>query len=149
MSDLFGRIFRSGAVVVLCAAGLSAHPKISGTWTLQAAISDFGGEPSVETGTVTIDDREHHIYISRTFNYDNAKGGFDYGFTTDGEENSTIKKGKTFRSKAKWTGNTLTVTTTQDGLTTTERFALAPDGSLMLLVERQNHHSERLYFVRQ
>jgi hypothetical protein len=125
MRSIVGRIFpilASGLLFCAITETLAARPRINGTWVLQPTRSNFAGEEALATGTVTINDREHHIYISRTFNYDNASGGFDYSFTTDGQENSTIKKGKNFRSKAKWEGDTLKVTTTQDGMTTIEHF---------------------------
>lgn len=144
-----GRIFQLSMAAVL-ALPLLAHPNINGAWTLVPTQSNFAGEPVLETGTVTINDRQHNIYVSRSFNYDNAAGGFDYNFTTDGRENSTIKNGKAFRSKAKWEGDVLKVTTTREGLTTVEHYSLTPDGSMLVLsVERPNHNNETLMFRHQ
>ena len=137
------------AGLLICVSVALAHTNINGTWVLQPTRSNFAGEQVLETGTVTISDREHHIYISRTFNYDSANGGFDYNFTTDGNENSSIKNGKSFKSKAKWEGGVLKVKTTRDGLVTTEQFSLTNDGLLMLMVERPNHQAETLLFQRQ
>jgi hypothetical protein len=148
MRDLCGKIF-----LVLACAGLIvplfAHPLVNGTWVLNPTRSNFAGEPAIQTGTVTINERQHHIYISRSFNYDNEAGGFDYSFTTDGAVNSTIKNGKSFRSKAKWEHDSLVVTTTREGLTTVERYNPNPDGTLTLVVERPNHQTETLYMQRQ
>jgi hypothetical protein len=146
-----GRIFPVVclAVLALAPAAMLAHPNINGTWVLNKTQSNFAGETVIETGSVTVNDREHHLYISRTFNYDGEKGGFDYNFTTDGAENATIKKGVSFKSKAKWEGDTLKVTTTRDGLTTTEHFSLTAEGTLVLMVDRPNHQSESLLFQRQ
>jgi hypothetical protein len=63
--------------------------------------------------------------------------------------NSWIKKGTSFKSKAKWEGDTLKVTTTRDGLTTVEHFSLSLEGNLILNVERPNHQSETLIFQHQ
>lgn len=150
--QVFSRRFftLAGVLAALAAApaALASHANLNGTWVLNATRSNFAGEPVIETGTLTINDREHHIYIARTFNYDNAKGGFDYSFTTDGEENSTIRKGESFKSKAKWDGDNLKVTTTRDGLTTIEHFSLAADGTLILMLDRPNHSAETLVFQR-
>jgi hypothetical protein len=151
MRTISGRIFPVLCVAVLgvVPAVLLAHPNINGTWVLNKVRSNFAGETVIETGSITVNDREHHIYISRTFNYDGEKGGFDYNFTTDGEENSSIKKGVSFKSKAKWEGDNLKVKTTRDGLTTTEHFSLSADGTLILMVDRPNHQAETLLFQRQ
>jgi hypothetical protein len=36
------------------------HNVLNGIWTLVPAMSDFAGQPVVQTGTVTIHDRGHH-----------------------------------------------------------------------------------------
>ena len=151
MRAISGRIFSIMGIVVLGVMPLAllAHPNINGVWVLNKVRSNFAGEPVIETGSITINDREHNIYISRTFNYDGEKGGFDFNFTTDGQENSTIKKGVSFKSKAKWEGDALKVKTTRDGLTTMEHFSLTGEGTLILMVDRPNHQSETLLFQRQ
>lgn len=62
--------------------------------------------------------------------------------------NHTIREGPAFTAKAKWEGDVLKVTGTQDGITTVERFRLANDGSLLLTVERPGHAVETLMFQR-
>src|SRR5258708_37772137 len=103
------------------------HHSLNGTWVMIPAQSKFEGQPVIQSGTVTINDREHNIYISRNFTYDGAKESISYNFATDGRENSTIHNGKTFKSKAKWEDGVLKVTTTQDNSTTVERFSPQPD----------------------
>ena len=126
MPRITGRIF----LLLVVAAGLMlAHPNLNGTWVLAPTRSNFAGEPVLQTGTITIGAREHNIYVSRSFNYDGETGGFEYSFTTDGHENSTIHKGKTFKSKARWEGDELKVTTTREGMTTVERFRLEPEAT--------------------
>jgi hypothetical protein len=142
----------SVAVVAMFAGSAYArnsHHDLNGTWTLVPTRSDFAGEPTIETGTVTINDREHNITISRSFTFDGANQTNSYSFTTDGRENATIRDGKNFKSKAKWDGDILAVNTTQDAATTSERYELAPDGFLRLFVERSGHRPVTLYFQRQ
>jgi hypothetical protein len=103
----------------------------------------------IQTGTITIDDRQHNISIMRNFNYEGLNQTVDYRFSTDGRENSSIHEGKGFKSKAKWEGNELKVTSTQDDVTSTERFNQSGDGTLMLVVERPGHRTITLFFERQ
>ena len=48
------------------------HIALNGTWTLVPTKSDFAGQPVVQTGTVTINEREGIITISRSFVYAGA-----------------------------------------------------------------------------
>ncbi len=127
----------------------NSHHDLNGTWKLIQTRSNFAGEPVIETGTVSINDREHNITVSRSFTFDGANQTNSYSFTTDGRVNSTIRNGKDFKSKAKWDGDILVVNTTQDTETTTERYNLDPDGTLRLFVERTGHQPVTLYFERQ
>ena len=152
MPRIPGRIFLFSLVaftLLLTPAPVLAHPNLNGTWVLAPTRSNFAGEPVIQTGAVTISEREHNIYISRSFNYDGETGGFDYSFSTDGRENSTIHKRKTFKSKAHWENGVLKVTTTRDGLTTVETFTLAPEGFLTMTIQRPDHQVQTLVFQRQ
>jgi hypothetical protein len=61
------------------------HRELNGTWTLVPARSELEGEPAIQTGTVTINDRENNIYISRNFAFNGANQTVAYNFTTDGK----------------------------------------------------------------
>lgn len=137
--------------LTLLAVSLAAanHHSLNGTWTLEPARSHFNGEPAIQTGSVTINDREHNITVTRSFNYDGADQSFEYSFSTDGRENSSIHQGRSFKTKAKWEGNVLRVITLDNGVSTVERYSLQPDGSLMLVVERGEHRPATLFFQRQ
>ena len=69
-------------------------------------------------------------------------------FSTDARQNSAIKQGG-LKSKTKWDGDVLRVTTMQSGITTVERYSLLGDGDMMLQVERTGHQPETLYFQHQ
>ena len=147
------RNFFKASVICLAFFAVSAaiaggHHSLNGTWVLEPTKSDFGGQPTLQTGTVTINDREHNITVSRNFNYDGANESFSYSFGTDGRENSTIHQGKAFKSKAKWDDNVLKVTTTQNDVTVVERYTLEPDGSMKLMIERPGHRMISLFFQR-
>lgn len=138
------------ALLSLTAAALWAgsHQSLNGTWRLIPARGEFAGEQVIQTGTVTIADRQGNIFVSRDFTFDGESQTASYGFSTDGRENSSIHEGKQFKSKAKWEGHTLVVTSTQDNITSTERFSLGADGALTLVVERPAHRAITLYFER-
>ena len=106
----------------------SDHSALNGTWTLVPAKSDFAGQPVVQTGTVTIADREGIIIVSRSFVYAGATETFFYSDVTDSEHNATIRTGKDLKTKTRWDHDVLKVTTTQSGAVTLESYALAADG---------------------
>ena len=124
------------------------HDALNGTWTLVPARSDFGGQRVVQTGTVTIDERQGNITVSRSFVYEGATRTFFYNDTTDSENNATIHTGKDLRSRTRWDHDVLKVTTTQSGETTIESYTLAEDGTMMVSVVRPEHKPITLVFQR-
>ena len=151
MFGRFGRNFLVGAATfaMLAVCGWAAHHhELNGTWQLEPARSVLNGEPAIKSGTVTIRDREGNIYVSRNFDFDAADQSVTANFTTDAKNGATIKQ-LGLKSKPKWDGHVLTVTTDQGGITTVERFSLLDDGNMMEQVERMGHHPETFYFVRQ
>jgi hypothetical protein len=124
------------------------HNELNGTWTLLPAKSDFGGQPVVQTGTVTIAARDGIIIVSRSFVYKGAAETFFYNDVTDAENNATIHSGKDLKSKTRWDGDILKVTTTDSGRVTLESYTLAEDGSMTVLVERTDRKPFTLIFER-
>jgi flagellar capping protein FliD len=120
-------------------AGARNHSALNGTWTLVPAKSDFAGQAVVQTGTVTIDDKEGVIIVSRNFFYRDV---------TDAENNATIHTGKDIKSKTRWDHGVLKVTTTQSGAITLESYALAADGTMMVSVVRPESKPITLVFQR-
>ena len=140
----------TGAVLTTLLFGLSAfardHSALNGTWTLVPAKSDFAGQPVVQTGTVTINDRQGIITVSRNFVYKGATETFFYSDMTDAEHNATIRTGKELKSKSRWDHDVLKVTTTQSGAITLESYTLAADGTMMVSVERPEQKPITLFF---
>src|ERR1017187_6536284 len=140
----------TGAVLttLLCAFSAIArdHSALNGTWTLVPARSDFAGQRVVQTGTVTINDREGIITVSRNFVYEGAAETFFYSDMTDAENNATIHTGKDLKSKTRWDHDVLKVTTTQFGAVTLESYTLAGDGTMMVSVVRPDHKLITLVF---
>ena len=145
---------RFSAVVVatlLFALSASArdHSALTGTWTLVPAKSDFAGQSVVQTGTVTISDREGIIIVQRSFVYAGATETFFYKDITDAENNATIHSGKDVKSKTRWDHDVLKVTTTQSGEVTTESYSLAGDGTMLDTVVKPGQSPITLVFQRQ
>jgi hypothetical protein len=140
----------AAAAVFFAAIALAAnHHSLNGTWKLISDRSDFAGGNMIQSASITINDREHNIYISRNFTSEGENMTSSYTFDTDGRENSTIHQGAIFKSKAKWDGDTLKVTTTRNNGIETERYSMQPDGTLLLVIDRPDHRTLNLYFQRQ
>jgi hypothetical protein len=136
---------------VLSAASAFArdHSALNGAWSLVPAKSDFAGQPVVQTGTVTINDKDGIIIVSRNFRYEGSTDTFFYSDVTDSERNATIHSGKDLKSKTSWDHDVLKVKTTQSGAVTLESYALAADGTMLVQVERPEHKPIILVFQRQ
>lgn len=143
--------FLSAAALAFFAASAFAanHHSLNGTWTLLADKSDFGGGKMIQSATITINDRQHNISISRNFTSEGENTTASYTFDTDARENATIHQGAGFKSKAKWDGDVLKVTTTRTNGVEMERYSLQPDGTLMMVIDRPDHRTLTLYFQRQ
>jgi hypothetical protein len=125
-----------------------SHTALNGTWTLVPAKSEFAGQPVIQTGTVTINERQGDITVSRNFKYEGADETLFYRDMVDSRNSATIHDGKDFKSKARWDHDTLKVTTTQSGSVTTETYMLAPDGMMTATVIRADHKPVTLVFER-
>ncbi len=124
------------------------HSELNGTWALVAAKSDFAGQAVVQTGTVTIADREGIIIVSRSFVYAGAAETFFYRDVTDSEHGDTFHDGKDLKSRTNWDHDVLKVTTTRSGVVTVESYTLADDGTLMDTVVSPGHAPITLLFQR-
>src|ERR1700729_2352416 len=97
-----------GTILLFALSGLASdHSALNGVWTLVPAKSDFSGQPVVQTGTVTISDRQGIIIVTRSFVYRGATETFFYKDITDAESNATIHTGKDIKSKTRWDGDVL------------------------------------------
>ena len=124
------------------------HTALNGTWTLEPTQSDFGGQPVIQTGTVTINERQGDITVSRNFSYEGNGETFFYKDMVDSENGATIKTSKDMKSKARWDHDVLRVTTTQSGVVTTESYTLAPNGTMTANVMKPGSKPITLVFVR-
>ena len=140
----------TGAILATLLCGVSAfardHSSLNGTWTLVPAKSDFAGQPVVQTGTVTINDHQGIITVSRNFVYKSTTETFYYSDMTDADRGATIHTGKDLKSKSRWDHDVLKVTTTQSGAITLESYTLAADGTMTVNVVRPAHTPITLVF---
>jgi hypothetical protein len=146
-TKLVGAVLATLLLVVFAFA--HDHNFLNGTWTLVPTRSDFAGQPVVQTGTVTINERQGLITVSRNFTYEGATETFFYRDITDAENDATIRTGKNLKSKTSWDHDALKVTTTQYGAITIERYTLAADGTMMVSVARPDHKPFTLVFQHQ
>jgi hypothetical protein len=135
-------------LLLVAPAFSSDHAALNGTWTLVPAKSEFAGEPVIQTGTVTINERQGNVTVSRNFAYEGATESFFYRDVTDSRDSATIHAGKDLKSKTRWEHDALKVTTTQSGVITVETYTLAPDGTMMATVVRPDRKPITLAFER-
>jgi hypothetical protein len=142
----------AGAVLVTLLIASSAlardHNILNGTWTLVPTRSDFSGQPVVQTGSVTIHDREGVTVVSRSFVYEGTTETFFYSDSTGSQFGGTVHSGKDLKTRTKWDRDVLKVTTTQSGAITLESYSLAADGSMLVSVDRPDHKIISLVFER-
>jgi hypothetical protein len=136
------------ALLLASSAFASDRKALNGTWTLEPAQSDFAGQPVVQTGTVSINDKNGIIIVTRSFVYAGATETFYYNDSQGSRNNSTIRTNKDVKTKTKWDDDVLKVTTTDSGAVTLESYSLAKDGAMLVLVERPASKPITLVFRR-
>lgn len=124
------------------------HTALNGAWTLIPTRSDFAGQPVIQTGTVTINERQGDISVERNFAYEGATGTTFYRDMIDSENSATIHNGKELKTKARWDHDVLKVTTTVAGAVTQETYTLEADGAMMVNVMRPGRKPITLFFER-
>lgn len=148
----YSKITTTGAVLATLLFAFTALARdrtlLNGTWTLVPTKSDFAGQPVIQTGTVTINERDGDITVSRNFAYEGATDTFFYRDLTDSENSATIHSGKDLKSKTKWDHDVLKVITTQSGAVTIESYSLAADGAMLVSVTRPDRKPITLVFQR-
>ncbi len=136
------------ALLFACCAFAHDHIALNGTWTLVPTKSEFAGQPVIQTGTVTINERQGDITVTRNFAYEGADQTLFYRDLTDSQNSATIHSGKDLKSKTKWDHNVLKVTTTESGLVTVESYSLTADGEMRVSVVRPDRKAFTLVFER-
>jgi hypothetical protein len=124
------------------------HHDLNGTWILIATPHQPNGASAIGAGTVVIEDRQGNVYISQNFTYSSPVQGVSTALTLDGRRGATARDGN-LTGKAKWENGALQVKTTENGLTSVERFSLQPEGTMMLTLDRPGSPTATLFFRRE
>ena len=144
-----------GAVLATVLLALSAfaheHIALNGVWVLAPKKSDFAGDRVMKSGTITIDEREGNITVSRSFAYgDGDDRTVFYNDSTDSQNGATVHRSDNLKSKIRWDHDVLTVTTTApSGAVTTETYRSGPDGTMLVNVAKPDQRPFTLVFERQ
>jgi hypothetical protein len=103
----------AGAVLLLVAvaAAQGGQPNFSGTWTLDAAKSDFGPMPAPQSIVMVIDHKEPTIKVAITQTGPMGEVSNESTYTTDGKDNVNKMRSpqgdQDVKSTSKWNGKTL------------------------------------------
>ncbi len=119
-------------------------PNFTGTWTLDAAKSDFGPMPPPESVVMVIDHKEPTVKVTTTQKNQMGDSSNDSTYTTDGKENVNKMRGpagdQDVKSTTKWNGKTLATSRTIEAqgmsISIDDSWELSPDGKA-LTVSRQ------------
>ena len=131
------------AAAVLLTVSLSAQglPNFTGTWTLDAAKSDFGPIPPPESIVMVIDHKEPTLKVNVTQKTPMGEAANDSTYTTDGKNNINKMRSpageQDVKSTTKWNGKTLTTSRTIEAqgmsIGIEETWDLAADGKVLTI----------------
>jgi len=128
---------------VLLAASVYAQglPNYTGTWTFDAAKSDFGPIPPPESIVMVIDHKEPTLKVNVTQKTPMGEAANDSTYTTDGKDNINKMRSpageQDVKSTTKWNGKTLTTSRTIEAQGMTigidETWDLSADGKVLTI----------------
>ena len=141
------RVYLAACAALLALAISTAAqglPNFTGTWTLDAAKSDFGPMPPPESVVMVIDHKEPTVKVTTTQKTQMGDSSNDSSYTTDGKENVNKMRGpagdQDVKSTTKWNGKTLATSRTIEAqgmsIGIDDSWELSPDGKA-LTVSRQ------------
>jgi len=132
-----------GAILLLTlvAVAQGAAPNFSGTWSLDAAKSDFGPIPGPESIVMVIDHKEPTLKVNVTQKTPMGEAANDSTYTTDGKDNINKMRSpageQDVKSTTKWNGKTLTTSRTIEAQGMTigidETWDLSADGKVLTI----------------
>ncbi len=109
-------MFRSAMLATLAVAALAltataqTNPDLTGTWKLNVAKSDFGPLPPPDSETHTVTQTAAGIKDAVVADTQQGKQDYTITYNFDGSETVNTPAGLEIKSKAKWDGPALTVT---------------------------------------
>ena len=129
--------------IVLLAASVYAQglPNFTGTWTFDAAKSDFGPIPPPESIVMVIDHKEPTLKVNVTQKTPMGEAANDSTYTTDGKDNINKMRSpageQDVKSTTKWNGKTLTTSRTIEAqgmsIGIDDAWELSADGKVMTI----------------
>ena len=132
-----------GAILlfVMTGATQSAVPNFSGTWSLDAAKSDFGPIPGPESIVMVIDHKEPALKVTVTQKGPQGETTNDSTYTTDGKDNMNKMRSpagdQDVKSTTKWNGKILATTRTIEAqgmsIGIDDAWELSADGKVMTI----------------
>jgi hypothetical protein len=138
------RTFIAAAFLLLLTApgwAQETKPNFSGTWTLDAAKSDFGPTPPPDSAVLIVDHKESAIKTKNTTKTAQGETVNERSITTDGKENTnklrTMMGEQDVKSTTTWNGNKLSTSMKVDmqGMTLdmTDSWELSEDGKVLTI----------------
>ena len=132
-----------GAILLLTlvAVAQGAAPNFSGTWSLDAAKSDFGPIPGPESIVMVIDHKEPALKVTVTQKGPQGETTNDSTYTTDGKDNMNKMRSpagdQDVKSTTKWNGKILATTRTIEAqgmsIGIDDAWELSADGKVMTI----------------
>lgn len=128
-------ILVAGIVCMSLATKLVAgeKPDLNGTWKLNAAKSDFGGQPAPKSFVVRMEIRDAKLRMDvDEVSWDNLKQKYTMELTTDGTPLTRVDAKRTISDSARWDGSVLVLEHQEPEFTLTRRISLAADGKTVV-----------------
>ena len=131
----------TAAVLLSVSVSAQGLPNFTGTWTLDAAKSDFGPIPPPESIIMVIDHKEPTLKVNVTQKTPMGEAANDSTYTTDGKDNINKMRSpageQDVKSTTKWNGKTLTTSRTIEAqgmsIGIEETWDLAADGKVLTI----------------
>jgi hypothetical protein len=135
------RVSLATAAVLLAVTVSAQGPNFTGTWTLDAAKSDFGPIPPPESIVMVIDHKEPTLKVNVTQKTPMGDATNDSTYTTDGKDNINKLRSpageQDVKSTTKWNGKMLTTSRTIDAqgmsIGIDEAWDLSADGKVLTI----------------
>jgi hypothetical protein len=146
------------ALLLTLSAAAQGIPDFSGTWTLDAAKSDFGPMPPPESVVMVIDHKEPALKVATTQKSQMGDASNESTYTTDGKENLNKMRSpggdQDVKSTTKWSGKTLVTSRTIDAqgmsIGIDDAWELSADGKVLTVTRQlktpQGDFSTKLVF---
>jgi hypothetical protein len=142
------RVSVAAAAIVLLTLNAAAQglPNFSGTWTLDAAKSDFGPMPPPESIVMVIDHQEPALKVSVTQKSQMGDVSNDSTYTTDGKDNINKMRSpdgdQSVKSTSKWNGKALATSRTIEAqgmsIGIEDSWELSADGKVLTINRQLN-----------